>query len=277
MKEGRISNEQGPRLSGEARRYEFGEFRLDPTRGSLRCGDQEIEIPPKAFQVLIYLVEHCDRVVPKQELMETLWKGTFVTDDALVQAVLSIRRALGDESDQPRFIRTKPRVGYQFMARVEETAAGVPESVAPVGRNTARKLFLVMQGGYLVLYSLALVFLNEAVRVVVGLLGGSDERENFWRAGIVFLALCGVAIRLYLIAAVALDHPRTKEKFSWLFPGLLLLDLVWALSPLLVAEDTGLPIALALVPVLAYGPFSQRTLIRTAYSVPVKARDFHSL
>jgi DNA-binding winged helix-turn-helix (wHTH) protein len=265
MKEGRISNEQGPRLSGEARRYEFGEFRLDPTRRSLRRGDEEIVIPPKAFQVLIYLVEHCDRVVPKQELMETLWKGTFVTDDALVQAILSIRRALGDESDQPRFIRTKPRVGYQFMARVEETAAGVPESVAPVGRNTARKLFLVMQGGYLVVYSLALIFLDEAVEALADLLGGQGSGGSFWLAGIVFLALCGVAVRLYLIAMVALDHPRTREKFGRLFPALMTLDLLWALSPLLIAEDAGLPLALALVPILAYGPFSQRTLIRTSY------------
>ena len=63
------------------------------------------------------------------------------------------------------------------------------------------------------------------------------------------------------------DHPQTAAKFQRLFPVLLVMDLVWALSPLLLVERTGLLLPLAVVPVLAYGPFSQRTLIRSAYGV----------
>ncbi|MFQ5817234.1 MAG: transcriptional regulator [Terriglobia bacterium] len=249
--------------------YRFGEFRLDPAAGWLRHGEREVELPPKAFQVLGYLIEHRDRLVPKQELIEVLWKDTFVTDDALVQAVTSIRRALGDEAEHPRFIRTKPRAGYQFIAPVDADAAAavMPATIAPTGRRTARTLVLLIQAGYLGLYTLALFHLEEAAQLLARALNRLPVAATLSLPGIVFLALCGVAVRLYLIACVALDHPQTGRQFQRLFPALFLLDLLWALAPLLLAGKTGLLLALALIPVLAYAPFSQRTLIRSAYTV----------
>lgn len=260
-------------MAREKASYVFGEFRLEPGAGWLRQGEREVELPPKAFQVLCYLVENRERVVPKQELMEALWKDTFVTDDALVQAITSIRRALGDDAEEPRYIRTKPRVGYQFIAEVEVSgaAAGVPASVAPVSRRGARALLLVMQAGYLVLYGLTLYHAEAATLVISEHLGGALGGERWALLGIVFLALAGIAVRLYLVAAVGFDHPQTAAKFQRLFPVLAALDLVWALSPLLLVERTGLWLPLAMVPVLAYGPFSQRTLIRSAYAAPPKA------
>lgn len=252
-------------MSSTGSSYVFGEFQLDPSGGWLRHGEREVELPPKAFQVLAYLVEHQARLVPKQELMQVVWKDTFVTDDALVQSIATIRRALGDDAERSRYIRTKPRVGYQFIAPVEPGAgaAVVPASVAPTGRGTARALFLVIQAGYLVLYSVTLYYAEVAAQVVArGLVGLGDVALVV----VIFLALAGIAVRLYLVAAVAFDHPQTAAKFRQLFPVLLVLDLIWALSPLLLAEKTGLLLALALVPVLAYGPFSQRTLVRTAYT-----------
>lgn len=122
-----------------------------------------------------------------------------------------------------------------------------------------------MQAGYLVLYTLTLYHAEPAAQAVAeGLewaLGGGGAAL----AVVVSLALTGIAVRLYLIAVAAFDHPQTARKFRRLFPVLLVLDLVWALAPLLLAKKTGLVLALALVPVLAYGPFSQRTLIRSAY------------
>lgn len=247
--------------------YAFGEFRLGPGAGWLRQGEREVELPPRAFQVLCYLVEHRERVVPKQELMEALWKDIFVTDDALVQAITVIRRALGDDAEEPRYIRTKPRVGYQFMARVEAVGAAdeVPASVAPISRSGARTLLLFIQAGYLALYGLALYHAEAATQVVTEHVGGASGGGRLALLGIVFLALAGIAVRLYLVAAVGFDHPQTAAKFQRLFPVLLVLDMVWALSPLLLVEGTGLLLPLAVVPVLAYGPFSQRTLIRSAY------------
>ena len=74
----------------------------------------------QTFQVMIYLLENRDRVVTKNELLESIWKGTSVTDDALVQCVLELRRAIGDDSRRPRFIKTVPKVGYRFVSPVEE-------------------------------------------------------------------------------------------------------------------------------------------------------------
>lgn len=256
-------------MASEKCQYRFGEFLLDKDAGWLRQGEREVELSPKAFQVLSYLIEQQARLVSKQELMQALWRDTFVTDDALVQCITAIRRALGDDAEQPRYIRTKPRLGYQFIAPVEAGSAALREAAAgvvPVGRGTARALLLIIQAGYLALYSLALFYLDEAAGILAGGLDRVAGAGALSFPGIVFLALCGVAVRLYLLAAVAFDHPQTGRRFQRLFPVLFLLDLIWALSPLLLVEKTGLLLALALVPVLAYGPFSQRTLVRSAYA-----------
>ncbi|MFQ5927404.1 MAG: hypothetical protein ACE5MH_08225 [Terriglobia bacterium] len=126
-------------------------------------------------------------------------------------------------------------------------------------------LFLLIQTGYLALYTLALFHLEEAAQVLGAALNHLPAVRTFSFTAIAFLALCGIAVRLYLIAAVAFDHPATGKQFRRLFPALFLLDLLWALIPLLLVEKTRLLLALAVVPVLAYAPFSQRTLIRSAY------------
>ena len=253
--------------------YRFEPFLLDPPAASLREGSREVDLSPRAFQVLAYLVEHRARVVPKQKLIEAVWKDTFVTDDALVQAITAIRRALGDDADHPRFIRTKPRVGYQFIAPVTDTAAdppapaepALPVWVAPVSRKAARRLLVAIQFGYLVIYSVTLLRLERATES----LGAILERMLGWGEAamplLVVLALTGVAVRLYLMADIAMDHPQTGRQFLRLFPFVFVLDEIWAASPLLLVEDYGLYVTLALVPILAYAPFSQSTLIRSAY------------
>jgi len=247
--------------------YRFGEFELDRAAGRLRQGEREVELAPKGFQVLAYLIENRERLVPKQELMEALWKDTFVTDDALVQVVTAIRRALGDDPEQPRYIRTRPRVGYQFVAPV--AIAPVPSTIVPIGRGTARLFFLLIQGGYLALYVVTLYHVREAAVILAAVLPAVPAIGTVCLMAIVALALCGIAARLYMMAAVGFDHPGIGRQFERLFPWLFSLDVIWALSPLLLVEKSGLLLPLALVPVLAYSPFSQRTLVRTAYAASV--------
>jgi DNA-binding winged helix-turn-helix (wHTH) protein len=212
--------------------YVFDAFRLDPARRVLRQGEQEVELPLKAFQVLTFLVEKRDRVVLKQELMEAIWKDTAVTDDALVQAIIALRRALGDNAEQPRYIRTKPRVGYQFVAPVEvhDDMLPLPTSIAPVRPDAARALFLTIQVGYLVLYSLVLAYAREAAQLMARGLAGASGVEGTALGVLVFLALTGIAVRLYLLTSVGLDHPQAGLKFTRLFPFLLVLDLLSALA-----------------------------------------------
>ena len=79
---------------------------------------------------------------------------------------------------------------------------------------------------------------------------------------VIVSAMCGIAVRLYLLSAVGLDHRETGVKFRRLFPALLVLDALWASSPLLLVPKIPWAIALACVVGLAYLPFSQRTLIQ---------------
>lgn len=235
-------------------------------------GDREIELAPRAFQVLTYLIDNRERVIPKQELIEAVWKDTFVTDDALVQAITAIRKAMGDGADNSKFIRTRPRVGYQFVAVVEggsdsapKATAPIPVWVAPVSRRTARRLVILIQFAYLIIYSVTLIRLEQATQSLGAILGRMGDWAEAAMPVLIVLTLTGTAVRLYVMAAVSMDHPLTGGQFRKLFPALFVLDELWAFSPLLLVEDYGIYLALALVPMLAYAPFSQMTMMRSAY------------
>src|SRR5690242_14583429 len=80
-----------------------------------------IPLEPKAFDVLVHLIENRDRLVTKDELLEAVWPATFVTPNVLTPAVAQVRKALGDESQDARFIETVAKRGYRFIAPVTVT------------------------------------------------------------------------------------------------------------------------------------------------------------
>ena len=86
--------------------------------GGASAATAAIPLEPKAFDVLVHLIEHRDRVVTKDELLDAVWKGTFVTPNVLTRAVAQIRKALGDESQDARYIETVAKRGYRFIAPV---------------------------------------------------------------------------------------------------------------------------------------------------------------
>ena len=100
----------------QAKRRRFDRYVLDLDRGSLLFDGNEIALRPKTFAVLHYLVDNCGRLVSKDELFAAVWPNIAVTDDALVQSIGELRRALGD--DGARLIRTIPRRGYRFESDV---------------------------------------------------------------------------------------------------------------------------------------------------------------
>jgi DNA-binding winged helix-turn-helix (wHTH) protein/tetratricopeptide (TPR) repeat protein len=120
---------------------EFGEFSLDDTAFELRRGKQRVKLEPKVFDVLRHLVLHRDRVVPKAELLDALWPGEYVTESALPRAVAAIRKALGDDRAQQRYIRTVHGRGYQFVARVadRESAPAAAETATPPSARARRE------------------------------------------------------------------------------------------------------------------------------------------
>jgi DNA-binding winged helix-turn-helix (wHTH) protein len=82
--------------------YRFGEFILEPDRASLVKAGREIKLRPKVFDALRYLIEHRGRLVPKEELIQTLWPEAFVTDDSLVQCMEELRRGTSENRSTPR-------------------------------------------------------------------------------------------------------------------------------------------------------------------------------
>jgi hypothetical protein len=83
------------------------------------------------MDVLVYLAAEPGRVIPKEELLEAVWGGAFVEEGALSQAIHSLRKALGDDARQPRYIQTIPKRGYRLIAPVEQ---GQELDLVPAGR-----------------------------------------------------------------------------------------------------------------------------------------------
>ena len=92
----------------------FGSHTLDTHRRQLLDGDRPVHLSPKAFDALAILVARRPNAVTKEELHARLWPDTFVVDANLSVLVAEIRRALGDDAQTPRFIRTLHRIGYAF-------------------------------------------------------------------------------------------------------------------------------------------------------------------
>jgi DNA-binding winged helix-turn-helix (wHTH) protein/tetratricopeptide (TPR) repeat protein len=108
----------------------FQSFRLDSTNHCLWNGEERVRIPPKAFDVLRFLVENPDRLVTQDELLEALWPDTYVNPEVLRKYILEVRKILGDRSDRPAFIETLPKRGYRFVASVSDDGAAEPLSAS---------------------------------------------------------------------------------------------------------------------------------------------------
>ena len=96
--------------------YEFGDVTVDLRRMEARRARSVVALEPKAFDVLRYLLENRDRLVTKDELLDIVWNGTFVTPNVLTRAVAQLRKALGDDAFEARYIETVARRGYRFIA-----------------------------------------------------------------------------------------------------------------------------------------------------------------
>ena len=107
--------------------YWFGPFAFDAGRRRLSRDGQSIAVPPKALDVLEVLLANRGRTVEKGDLMGRVWPDTAVEEANLTQSVFTLRRALGDDPSNPRYISTVARHGYRFVG--DATEASAPESL----------------------------------------------------------------------------------------------------------------------------------------------------
>lgn len=163
---GSVDRAQG---DSRQRRYRFLGYRIDPAARLLTFAGTPIAVQPKAFEVIVHLLENRERAVGRDELIATIWGRVDVADAALAQAMLIARRALNDTGRDQSIIRTVFRFGYQWIAPVEI------ESVVPRHGEAA---------------------LLRAPRAV----GASSVMRRHWRVAaigsIVLAALCGVVLLL---------------------------------------------------------------------------------
>jgi DNA-binding winged helix-turn-helix (wHTH) protein len=263
----------------------FGIFEANLALGELRKNGAKIRLQEQPFQVLAVLLARPGEVVTREELRTRLWNAeTFVDfDHSLNTAINKLRDALDDSAANPRFVETLAKRGYRFIAPVqfEKSSGGSagPESgdaapalsgdLPPVNRAWVRSLFALIQIMYLVFYVLALIRLDE-----VGITAGMNLaplRAETVTTVVLLTAAVGIPLRLYSLSGVAFDHSRLGEKFLRIFPGVFLLDLLWALSPFLILQRIGVGGAMAATAALLYVPFGERTLIRMAYSNAARA------
>jgi DNA-binding winged helix-turn-helix (wHTH) protein/tetratricopeptide (TPR) repeat protein/TolB-like protein len=111
-----------------------GDVEIDPGRSLIRRGDDDVFVRHQTLRVLLYLIDHRERLVSREELHAAIWGDTAVTPDALVQCIVDIRKAFGDNPKQPKYIRTVPRVGYGFIGPLEDAEDGAtvsPPAAAP--------------------------------------------------------------------------------------------------------------------------------------------------
>lgn len=290
-----------------ARVFRFGAFELDEATGELRKYGIRIKLHSQPFQVLVMLLERPSELVTREEMRQRLWGDDTIVDfdHGLNTAVNKLREALGDAAAQPRHVETVSGKGYRFIAPVtlavqastvpgekvntaassagstsavavasvqEETEAShrsvltAPHDLPDAPRGLVRALLLLIQAMYLAFYMGALANLPEI-------------REVFADSGIlspailmtvlVVTAVALIPVRLYLFAAVTFDFQELAVKFKRLFPVLLGLDLLWALSPFLLIHHVNAGLALGMTAALVYMPFAQRSLVL------MYARDRH--
>lgn len=127
--------------AGPPVRYRFGPFLLSPRQRLLLCDGRPRPLIPRYFDLLVYLVARRADAVHRRDIFDGVWTDVIVSDSALSQAVRTLRRALDDDSREPRFIRTVARHGYQFVygdvLEERDEGAGMASVATPVALVTA--------------------------------------------------------------------------------------------------------------------------------------------
>jgi DNA-binding winged helix-turn-helix (wHTH) protein len=279
------------------RRYRFGAFEADAATGELRRQGLRVKLNAQPFQVLCLLLDRPGDLLTREEISRELWPdGTFVDyEHGVNSAVNRIREALGDTASSPRFVETLARRGYRFVAPVERIADQIADPVpdtraATLATNSAptspseptpqpepafltsllaspeelpktsyavvQTLFLLLQLMYLAFYIGALANLPEIDDLLSAL-------PHATQAFLLLIVTAGIMIpvRAFVLCAVLFHAPRAREKFLRLWPFLLALDELWALSPFLLLHHINFGLALACTALLVYTPFVQRSLV----------------
>ena len=137
--------------------YRFEDCQVDPRQFELRRGGDVVHVEPQVFALLIHLIRHRHRVVAKNELLDAVWGGRYISDSALTSRVKMLRRALGDDGHQQRVIATVHGIGYRFVAEVAELDNDTVDAVGEPGifRPPQQIRYCVSPDGVRVAYAIS--------------------------------------------------------------------------------------------------------------------------
>jgi len=147
--------------------FQLGEWSVHPDQGLLVGVKGELHLEPKVMEVLIYLAERQDQVVRRDDLINDVWHGTFVSDEVLSRAISVLRTSLGDDRMTPYYIQTLPKVGYRLLMEVTPLAVAEPEQESEsrfaLKDNPALKPVLAIAAAVIIIVSIVFWSTNEIV------------------------------------------------------------------------------------------------------------------
>lgn len=111
--------------------YDFGAFRLDTLKRNLLHNNQDLQIKPRAFETLLFLIERSGEIVSKSELMNAVWADTFVEENNLTQQISVLRKKIGEYAENDEYIITMPKQGYKFIQPVKKIKCQVAPNFLP--------------------------------------------------------------------------------------------------------------------------------------------------
>jgi DNA-binding winged helix-turn-helix (wHTH) protein/TolB-like protein len=125
-------------------RLRFEDYILDVARRELWRGSERVVVEPQVFDLLVYLAQHPERVVTKDELLQAVWDGRIVSESAITNRVNAARRAIGDSGKAQRLIRTVPRKGFRFIGAIEKDAVESTKEAVPQGSHRRQGIALAV-------------------------------------------------------------------------------------------------------------------------------------
>jgi TolB-like protein len=127
-------------LWGDTVQFSFGNYALDVDRRELRRGSEQISVGPQVFDLLVYLVKNRERVVSKDDLIESVWGGRIVSESTLTSHINAVRKAVGDSGEEQGLVRTIARKGFRFVGDVSEVRSPTgAKSPSPVGHDDPKQ------------------------------------------------------------------------------------------------------------------------------------------
>jgi DNA-binding winged helix-turn-helix (wHTH) protein len=187
-----------------AMRFAFADFVFDPADRRLRRDGAPVDLNGRYLDALALLVREQGALVSKDRFLGEVWDGVPVTDEALTQCIRTLRRQLGDDASNPRFIETVPKHGYRFIASVQMVDGELPPPRAAEGRSET-------SGGWRAALTTAIAgtlgggLAGALGGLVYGFVGASQPGPNGVGALSVLLVLLGISTLVALIGGAGVS------------------------------------------------------------------------